>query len=674
MIELGPLEERLALFAEGIAGRYFHIKPSAEFAGRRARLAADDSAATSDTLYLPEQLDAPDASAYRVLALQQLGHREFGTFSFGMDTAVARLPGLSDREVPALGGRPSDFQRFYHQFEHPALASTLFQLCERARVDALMVQAYPGIRSHLQRLQAHRLRLDPPQPVTGLGTTVHALESLANGADPAELRVLDPLGLLELPMAALLGLMRAPGDVYAAAGTAMALYQALASHILRGDASLPLELLDELDDPASWMQREARLEDWRDDLAALDASLEVELLDGDEADVSDAEQLADGQLRPNDIDLRKKQSDRDTLARRIDMERSAIRDALGADQPHARSFRYDEWSYLERRYLPRWCRLFELRLAPDHEQELAGLQAVIRAHRLGVQKRLEQIKPLGYQRLSRLADGDELDFNAVIQARQDSRAGVSPDERVYSRRERVHRDVCAAFLVDLSASTDDALEPLPAPATDLEDDLPHLRDPYYDPRTDPLPLDASPSPESPPRRIIDVQREAMLVMSAALEQLGDSYGVYGFSGYGRDCVEFFVAKEPDEAFSRNVLAAIASMKPKRSTRMGPAIRHAVRKLIDSGNAMKVLLIISDGFPQDCDYGPERGEHEYGLQDTARALQEAQDKGVETFCVTVDRSGHDYLKRMCPDSRYLIIDDIEDLPEQLSKVYQTLTSR
>jgi nitric oxide reductase NorD protein len=50
------------------------------------------------------------------------------------------------------------------------------------------------------------------------------------------------------------------------------------------------------------------------------------------------------------------------------------------------------------------------------------------------------------------------------------------------------------------------------------------------------------------RRIIDVQREAMLVMSAALERLGDSYGVYGFSGYGRDCVEFFVAKEPDEPF------------------------------------------------------------------------------------------------------------------------------
>ncbi|MCZ6457909.1 MAG: hypothetical protein O6766_00970, partial [Gammaproteobacteria bacterium] len=108
--------------------------------------------------------------------------------------------------------------------------------------------------------------------------------------------------------------------------------------------------------------------------------------------------------------------------------------------------------------------------------------------------------------------------------------------------------------------------------------------------------------------------------------------------------------------------------------MGPAIRHATNKLLASGNALKLLIILSDGFPQDCDYGPTRGDHEYGLQDTAKALQEAQIKGVETFCVTVDKSGHDYLKRMCPESRYLVIEEIEDLPQALSKVYQVLAGR
>lgn len=702
MIELGPLEERLALFAEGIAGRYFHIRPVGEFAGRRVTLDEDDTALTADTLYLPERLPVASPGAYRVLALQQLCRREFGSYRFTLASAVERLPELippdnRDDVSRLLGTRASDFERFYQRFPHPGLMSRLFQLCERLRVDVLMVQRYPGIRRHLNDWYRHLLAEQPPEPMVDLLTVLRGLDCFGHGAEREALLEDDYTGALAPALVLLEALRADPGDVYDAAATAARLYELLAPLAPRDRIDLLLPLPEEDSDPSHWAQREARLDDWREQLAALDATLSVDEFADDEAEAGEADKLANGDLRPPDMDLRQAQQERDTLARRIDMERSAIRDAVGPSRPDARSFRYDEWDYLNRRYLPRWCRLFEQRLEPDHTADLGALEATIRAHRPGVQKRLEHIKPLGYQRVYRLADGDELDFNAVIQARQDIRAGHSPDERVYSRRERVHRDVCAVFLVDLSASTDDPVDPPPPSPSDPEDDFLWGRGPWERPAapvgalsgrdpTDgdrgrrPLPQqeeerEAHPAPAeaAEPRRIIDVQRDAMLAMSAALEQLGDSYGIYGFSGYGRDCIEVFVAKEPEERFSRATLAAIAAMRPKRSTRMGPAIRHAVQKLIASGNAMKVLLIISDGFPQDCDYGPERGEHEYGVQDTARALQEAHDKGVETFCVTVDRSGHDYLKRMCPDSRYLVIEEVEDLPEQLSKVYETLTA-
>jgi nitric oxide reductase activation protein len=86
-------------------------------------------------------------------------------------------------------------------------------------------------------------------------------------------------------------------------------------------------------------------------------------------------------------------------------------------------------------------------------------KAVIRAYQNTVQRQLEQIRPTGLERVRRVQDGDELDLNAVIEARQDIRAGQSPNERVYSRKERVQRDVSAIFLVDLSASTDDPIHP-----------------------------------------------------------------------------------------------------------------------------------------------------------------------------------------------------------------------
>jgi len=672
VIELAEVEERLALFAEGIAGRYLHIKPSSEFTSRRLRLGVEESALTRDTLYLPERLATVDPAAYRVLALQQLCHREFGTFRFNIEEARARVAALGPMQVPEVGVRLSDFQLLFQQFSRPDLASRLLQIAERARVDTLMMGHYPGIRRHFTAYCTLLLNGSPPVPVDGLAPLLHALDCHLLGAPRLLLEDLDQTARLGRMLENLLHIQQSPRDIYQSVAACCDLYKACEDlpQDLTGDVVLPLE--EELDSPANWLQREGRLDDWREDLAALEEQmLAVDMLEGDEALAGESENLQDGQVRPEDINLQTLKNQRDTLARRIDMERSAIQDAVGRPLLDARSFRYDEWDYLHRRYLPHWCRLYEERLEGEQNPDLQTLQAVMRRHGPSVQKAFEQIRPQGYQRVHRVADGDELDFNALIAARQDVRAGQTPDERVYSRRDRVHRDVCAAFLVDLSASTDDPIDP-PPPVEWDDEEFPNLREPAARDADDPrAPL--TPAEDDPPRRrIIDLQRESMLVMSSALEKLGDSYGIYGFSGYGRDCVEFYVAKEPSEAFTTRTLAAIASMKPKRSTRMGPAIRHAVRKLIQSGNAMKVLLILSDGFPQDTDYGPERGEHEYGVQDTARALQEAHDKGVETFCVTVDRSGNDYLKRMCPRSRYTIIEEIEDLPEALSMVYQTLT--
>ena len=667
MIALVDVEAELALFAEGIAGRYYHIRPTSEFSSRHIELPADQAAMATDTVYVPDELAHSDRAAYRVLVMLQLGQKEFGTYLFNMGQALERIPVLATLEHPEQRIRESDFSVFFRHVPYPALLKRLFSACERVRITARLLNRYPGLKPHLLRFRGHQSGELPGLPISNFAELLEAFDLAADGVSPGFLD--DATGLLAPVLTELETLKQPAPDVFDAASLALRIYLSWTS--LFAVQEIPGTPLTLDDDALEWMQREARLEDWEEALDAMDQSLQLELSEGTEVNARQEDELDDASIREEQIDIRSLTDERDNLKRRVDMERSAIRDALGPVSPNARSYRYDEWDYLHHQYLRHWCRLFEERLQPDGSADPQELTRVIQQHAAAVMRQLEQIKPLGYQRVRRVADGDELDFNALIDARQDVRAGISPDERVYSRKDRVHRDVCAAFLVDLSASTDDPVEP-PEPPPPLPEGVEiNLRDPYDD---DTFALEHEVGQGEPRRRIIDLQRESMLVMSAALERLGDSYGIYGFSGYGRECVEFYVAKEPGESFTQQTLAAIASMKPRRSTRMGPAIRHAVTKLIGSGNAMKLLIILSDGFPQDSDYGPERGDHEYGLQDTAKALTEAQNKGVEVFCVTVDKSGNDYLKRMCPPSRYLIIDEIEDLPEKLSTVYQTLTSR
>ena len=108
------------------------------------------------------------------------------------------------------------------------------------------------------------------------------------------------------------------------------------------------------------------------------------------------------------------------------------------------------------------------------------------------------------------------------------------------------------------------------------------------------------------------------------------------------------------------------MQPRSYTRMGPAIRHATARLDAVAARTRFLVVVSDGYPQDRDYGPSRGDATYGVADTAKALEEAERLGIVTFCITVDPAGHDYLRVMCPGERYAVIDDVTALPERAAQ--------
>ena len=117
---------------------------------------------------------------------------------------------------------------------------------------------------------------------------------------------------------------------------------------------------------------------------------------------------------------------------------------------------------------------------------------------------------------------------------------------------------------------------------------------------------------------------------------------------------------------------IDRIAPLHATRMGPAIRHTTHKLNQIDARTKILFLISDGRPQDRGYSREGVEKEYAVHDTKMALDEAKKLGINSFCLTVDKSGHDYLKTMTSDMGYEILDDINDLPERLLVLYRRLT--
>ena len=175
------------------------------------------------------------------------------------------------------------------------------------------------------------------------------------------------------------------------------------------------------------------------------------------------------------------------------------------------------------------------------------------------------------------------------------------------------------------------------------------------------------------KRIIDLEKESTALLIQALETIGDTYGIYGFSGYGRENVEFYVIKDIEESFGDKIKRRLEKVAPLHATRMGPAIRHATYKLSTQEARTKILFLISDGRPQDRGYSREGVEKEYAVHDTRMALVEAEREHITPFCLTVDKSGHDYLKAMCGDMRYEVLEDIWALPRRLPLLYRGLTT-
>ena len=288
-----------------------------------------------------------------------------------------------------------------------------------------------------------------------------------------------------------------------------------------------------------------------------------------------------------------------------------------------------------------------------------------------VRRQFQRLRPEYLKKIYCYEKGDEIDLNAAIEAAIDCRIGHPPSEKIYVEKLRKERNFSTLFLLDISASTaeraDGTSSPPPIPPLASNDRVIIPRFLEMEEVMPTILLDTT------SKRVIDVEKEALVVMAEALREIGDDYAIFGFSSNGRLDVGLFIIKDFDEDYNEEVKRRIEGIKPQHSTRMGPALRHALSKIAARGAKTKTIILISDGYPQDRDYGEDRQDREYGLYDTKVALQEVKANDIHPFCLTVDLAGNDYLRKICSESEYLVIEEATDLPRVLPKIYHRLTT-
>ncbi len=286
---------------------------------------------------------------------------------------------------------------------------------------------------------------------------------------------------------------------------------------------------------------------------------------------------------------------------------------------------YDEWDFRRRDYRKDWCVLFESDVLPGDPGYVAAVRARYAGQIAQLRRRFEALR--GEDRLlRRQMEGEDIDFDAVVEAYADRASGIEPSERLFVQRRRSERNIAVMFMVDMSGSTKGWINAC--------------------------------------------EREALVLLCEALEALGDRYAIYGFSGWTRKRCDIYRIKTFGEHYGEAVRARIAGVEPRDYTRMGVAIRHLTGILNAVEAKTRILFTLSDGKPDDFHDG-YRGD--YGIEDTRQALIEARQSGIHPFCVTIDEEARDYLPHMYGPASWVLIDDAGQLPLKTAEVYRRLTS-
>lgn len=685
-LPLENIQAVLRIYVEGLTGKEVEIAPL-------SAMPQESRIGDGRTIYLPSTVtefddDEMNFRLYKVLAAHGAGQIEFGTFAkdtLGLKAAYTELRQLFEstaeqRDAFSLAGyiedvqkgeqalseselrnqtqadgklpKGSDYHAILKLFPEPRLAKKIFGTMENARIDSRLRHAYRGLRKDLNLMQSILRKTRPyifDVPMHQVPFELLFQITLCGGATDDSKQFYGQIvseieSVLESFFHHKGTEMRNESDEGANASTS---------------EKFPVSLShsgDDLPSVADSLMATSRVYNLFQNISAeLSQEAEADSEEEHEYDFQDktaSEPVVDDTAKP-ETKPKQTQDIKDLFNAWNSMDDEGEPDDLSGSEawshnempeqalePGDEAFSYDEWDRELNDYRVGWSRVIEKRVKKGDRTFVELARSRYRGVISSIRHQFQLMKPENLTRINREIDGEDYDLNAVIDYVVDRKADGLQSDRLYTKRLRRQRDVAVSILLDQSSSTARTITRNPL-------------QPYT----------------YPGRRIIEIEKEGLVLMSEALEAVGDIYSINGFTSEGRRNVKFYVVKDFDEKYSEETERRIGGITFQNNTRLGAAIRHSAKKLLGQESRTKLLIILTDGRPYDHDYGDAR----YAREDVREALTEAKMTGIIPFCITVDRESEAELRDLYGDVGYTIIDDVLSLPERMPNIYRRLTS-
>ncbi|MFN0119434.1 MAG: nitric oxide reductase activation protein NorD [Blastocatellia bacterium] len=656
-VRLESIAPLLRLYVEGLTGRELQISAHGAI--------PDESRINDETsIQLPAvvaEFGNPDDDfrLYKALAAHAAGQIEFGTRAVGTgevqlalreiddhfnaeryqqlyEQARRRQPNIEElhhylESAEVMANAPdlppllkpeqiaaADYKTVIGRFPNPGLAARIFTTLENGRIDHRLRQTYRGIRRDLNFIRARLIERRPS--VLGL-----------------------PMDQLVYEILFQITLCGGVADQTAreAFYEIIRQFERIVNDYLRRDDASVADTLMATKAVYNLLQQKQEQEkiERESEVAEEEANEE-----NDPSEQREDQQQAQRQQQQYSADPFNQWSEQNDESLQTDSD--LLNELMNAETPEQELqegdlvFQYDEWDRELMDHRARWCRVIQRENRKGQRDFVEKVRVQYAGVISSIRNQFQMLRPESLRRIKGETDGADYDLQAVIDRHIDLKTTGRPSDRVYIRHVRRERDVAVSFLLDMSSSTARTITR-------------HPNQPYT----------------RPGQKIIDIEKQGLVLMSEALEAVGDAYAIYGFTSEGRRNVKYFVIKQFGEKYTIDVERRIGGITYHNNTRLGAAVRHAATMLERQDARTKLLIVLSDGRPYDHDYGDSR----YAREDTKMALRYTKASGITPFCITIDRESEAELKDLYGDVGYTIIDDVMSLPERLPGIYRRLTT-
>lgn len=671
-VSFAQVRQQLNQYLQARTSVHLSVKPLSDLTDRKFKTDENTASVLSDGqyIYLPETIGIystkeKNINLYKCLTKLEAGLYEFGTFDFDME----KLEFITGFSLKPANRQGADLRQFFAGFFLSSLAQDLFTVFEHGRIRFLMKQKYPGIirrtrpfmEDEINRLSTQK---ESSSPLFYLYRKIAAEQLPDPNINPDQRKRLDHIAAVFDEK------VSQNSEVETSASLVLEFYPLMENLFTQreqqkfasGNKNDHLKPATGMEDktpqqrsisynsfpfpfyrkihPELYFSTFNQYESLAEKIKEVLQKQNIRVF---KSDIRKQLIKKGGRLRLDDLKemLSLSAPEQDHHGKRkipIDPEALDLNGLIETShtseivQPDFAGsvFLYREWDCRLGDYIHDHVRVLDRFM----EKDKGGFyQQTLSCHR-GLVSRIryafELLKPERLKILRPWVEGDDFDYRAMLDFAIDKKAGWLPSERLYIKRLKQQRDVAVLLLVDLSKSTSNAV--------------------FESTQT-----------------VLDVEKEAIILLCEALEVLGDKWAIAGFSGTGRLGVDYYRIKDFSEPLNDNVKWRINAMSPRRNTRMGAAIRHGLKELEKVDAMVRLMILLGDGFPNDLDY-----KRDYAIEDTRKAASEAFAKNIPFRAITVNIANDCRLDDLYGDVHHTVISEVRELPDKLLRIYSALT--